>query len=91
MKNDHLLSAIVSFLVPIMLLSGAFIVVSFFKEGFEMILYASVFFLAAIMIYLMGFNVKISTAINLEYIGWFLSLMAIFYLASVLLMVIFYA
>jgi hypothetical protein len=90
MKHNQLIGAISSFLIPTILIFASFVLVGFFKDGFEMVFYAAIFLFVASMLYLVSFNTKISKVINLEYIGYFLSLMAICYLAGLLLMVVFY-
>ncbi len=49
-KNDLILSALVGFLVPLVLLYGMFFLFGFFKDGFSSLIYALIFFVSALMI-----------------------------------------
>lgn len=88
MKNDPILNALSSFLIPVIFLYGLFMLGEFFDKGFLAVIYAIVFFISGLMIYLVRFsNSKISDVVNFEYVSFFLLLVALSYLIGLFVLV----
>jgi hypothetical protein len=88
MKQDPILNAISSFLIPVIFLYGLFILSEFFQKGFLAVIYAIIFFIGGLMIYLVRLpNSKILEAINFEYISFFLLLISLSYLSGLFILI----
>jgi len=88
MKNDLILSSLINFLVPIILLYGLFFLVDFFVNGFFAFIYSVVLFVSGFMIFSVKFsNPKSSSLIQIEFISFFALLLSISYIISVLLLI----
>jgi hypothetical protein len=89
MKNDPVLSALINFLVPIILLYGLFFLADFFKSGFFAFIYSLVLFVSAFMIFSVRFS-KIfgeSAQIQIEFFSFFILLISVSYVFGILFFV----
>ena len=88
MKNDQVLSALISFLVPIIFLYGLFFLADFFVSGFFAIIYSVILFINGFMIFSVRFSgIGPISLSHLEFISFFTLLISISYLISILLLV----
>jgi hypothetical protein len=87
MKNDPIVTALIKFLVPIIFLYGLFFLAGFFAEGFFAIIYSVVLFLSGFMVLSIKFSERLVSLAWLEFVSFFISLLLISYLISVLLLI----
>jgi hypothetical protein len=87
MKNDPIVTALIKFLVPIIFLYGLFFLAGFFAEGFFAIIYSAVLFLSGFMVLSIKFSERLVSLAWLEFVSFFISLLLISYLVSVLLLI----
>ena len=88
MKEDQILSALISFLVPIIFLYGLFLLADFFANGFFAFLYSAVLFVSGFMIFsVASLGEKSASVLQLEYISFFILLIAIAYIFGLLMLV----
>jgi hypothetical protein len=87
MKNDMILSALVNFLVPMILIYAFFSLVDCLSNGFFSAIYSIILFVAAFMIYSVRFDgLKSSLMVSINIISWIgLSILG-FYLIVVFLL-----
>jgi hypothetical protein len=87
MKNDPIVTALIKFLVPIIFLYGLFFLAGFFDEGFFALIYSAVLFLSGFMVLSIKFSERLVSLAWLEFVSFFISLLLISYLVSVLLLI----
>ncbi len=87
MKNDPIVTALINFLVPIIFLYGLFFLAGFFAEGFFAFIYSAVLFLSGFMVLSIRLSGGSISLAWLEFVSFFISLLLISYLVSVLLLV----
>lgn len=88
MKNDPILSALINFLVPIIFLYGLFFLADFFDSGFFAFIYSMVLFVSGFMIFSVKFSgVKLTSIFHVEFVAFFVLLLSIAYIGSILLMI----
>jgi hypothetical protein len=88
MKEDSILSALISFLVPIIFLYGLFLLADFFANGFFAFLYAAVLFISGLMILVTtSVGEKSTSVLQLEYVSFFTLLLSLAYIAGLLLLI----
>lgn len=87
MKNDPIVTALINFLVPIIFLYGLFFLAGFFAEGFFAFIYSAVLFLSGFMVLSIRLSGGAISLAWLEFVSFFISLLLISYLVSVLLLV----
>jgi hypothetical protein len=88
MKDDSILSALISFLVPIIFLYGLFLLADFFANGFFAFLYAAVLFISGLMILkAAGVGEKTASVLQIEYTSFFILLLSMAYVAGLLFLV----
>ena len=88
MKNDPILSALINFLVPVILLYGLFFLADFFENGFFAFIYSVVLFVSGFMIFSVRFSgIKPLSPAQIEFTSFFILLLSIAYITSVLLLI----
>jgi hypothetical protein len=87
MKNDVILTALVNFLVPIILLYAFFSLADYIYNGLFSVVYAAILFIIAFMIYAAKFGGLESYAlISIKLISWVGVLISAIYLIFILLL-----
>jgi len=88
MKNDPIISALINFLVPIIFLYGFFCFMQFFEIGFFSVIYCAVIFICGFMILAVKSSIgEFFSALQFEYIAFFILLLSICYIVAILLSV----
>jgi hypothetical protein len=79
----------INFLVPFILLYSFFVLTDYANNGFFVIVYATVLVIIAFLIYSIKFtNLKLSSLVSVRLVSWVGLLIAIVYLAIILLLLI---
>jgi len=88
MKNDPILSALVSFLVPIIFLYGLFFLADFLEKGFFAFIYSIVLLVSGFMIFSVRFSGAQSVSLTqFEFVSFFVLLISMAYAIALLLMI----
>ena len=88
MKDDIILTALINFLVPMILLYAFFALAECLSSGFFSVIYSIILFVAAFMIYSTRFDGLRSSAItSIDLIAWIGLAVFLFYLIVVLLLI----
>jgi hypothetical protein len=88
-RSDKLLVIMINFLIPFILLYAVFALVDYVNSGFFALLYATIIFVIAFLIYSVKFvDLKLSSIISVKLISWIGLLIAIIYLSIILLLLI---
>ncbi|MFT5702984.1 MAG: hypothetical protein ACJAZX_000685 [Rickettsiales bacterium] len=89
MRSDKFLSAMINFLVPMILLYGFFVLTDYLNNGFFALIYATILLVIAFVIFSAKFSdLKFSSLISIKIISWIGLLIAISYLAIILFLLI---
>ena len=87
MKNDVILTALVNFLVPIILLYAFFSLADYIHSGLFSMVYSAILFIIAFMIYAAKFGgLESYVIVSIKLISWSLILISAIYLLFILLL-----
>jgi hypothetical protein len=87
MKNDLILTALVNFLVPIILLYAFFSLADYINNGLFSVIYSAILFIIAFMIYSTKFGgLESYMMISIKLISWIGILIVVIYLLFILLL-----
>jgi hypothetical protein len=88
MRNDPIIAAILNFLVPIIFLYGMFCFVGFFEKGFFNVIYSITLFVSGFIIISAKFSaLRLFSALQLEFVSFFVLLLSICYFVGILISV----
>ncbi len=88
MKNDPVLSSMINFLVPIILIYGLFFLSDFLVSGFFALIYSVVLFFSAFMIFSVRFSsVKPESIVSIEIVSSAATFLSFCYLITILFLI----
>ncbi|MBU6140317.1 MAG: hypothetical protein KGP29_01995 [Proteobacteria bacterium] len=88
MKSDQIINALINFLVPVIFLYGFFFLAGFFSEGFFALIYSATLFLSGFVVLSVKSSERKTIPISwLEFLSFFIVLLLISYLTSVLMLI----